>query len=220
MKNTHSPTVDVSSNAPSSSARASKPPTHNRSHYGVAARRSLTVDAAWVLISLIVGSLFSMVAGTLNESVESSHVPLLPSPWFLLLVCAAPALLWSLVDILSLFNNPAALPFARSQSSRQGLYFQRAHTLLIALYFTAIVVALCWSAVTMPLISKLFVAAIFSFALYALGRSIPSQRTSFIVSGVLFLIVLVVTQLFIVMRLEADAGMANQRALDELLIEP
>ena len=37
------------------------------------------------------------------------------------------------------------------------------------------------------------------------------------VSGILFLVVLVATQAFIVMRLEADASKANQTVLDELV---
>jgi len=89
--------------------------------------------------------------------------------------------------------------------------------LLLAFYFTAILAALCWSALAMPLASKIFVSAIFSFALYSLGQSIPSKRMSFMVSGILFLVVLVATQAFIVMRLEADASKANQTVLDELV---
>ncbi|MFK8184122.1 MAG: hypothetical protein AB8B99_12170 [Phormidesmis sp.] len=215
MSNTPPRTVDISAKSVSPSAfgtAVSRP-----QDYGVAMRQSLAVDAVLLLLSLMVGGLFSIVVSTINAPVDTGNVPLLPSAWLLVVACSAPALLWGFVDVLSTLSNPAALPFSRSDASRQAIYFQRVHTLLLAFYFTAIVVALCWSAITMPLISKLFVSAIFSFALYALGRSIPSQRTSFIVSGVLFLVVLVATQVFIVMRLEADAGMANKRVLDELV---
>ena len=88
--------------------------------------------------------------------------------------------------------------------------------MLLAFYFTAILVALCWSALTMVLVSKIFVSAIFAFALYALGQSIPSKRLSFVVSGILFLVVLIATQAFILMRLEANAGKASQDVLNEL----
>ena len=210
-------TVDVSAESISTSAFGTS--AGHSADYSDAIRQSLSIDIVLLLVSLVVGFLFSLVVGTINVPTDIDSAILLPPQWLTLLVCLAPALLYSFADVMSMLGNPAALPFARSQSSQQAIYFQRVHSLLLAFYFTAIVVALCWSAVTMPLVSKLFVSAIFSFALYALGRSIPSPRTSFIVSGILFLVVLVATQLFIVMRLEADAGMASQRALDEL-VEP
>ncbi|PZO60693.1 MAG: hypothetical protein DCF15_01710 [Phormidesmis priestleyi] len=67
----------------------------------------------------------------------------------------------------------------------------------------------------MLLVSKIFVSAIFALALYSLGQSIPSQRLSFIISGILFLIVLVGTQVFIVRRLEADSSKASQELLND-----
>ena len=181
-------------------------------------RQSLAVDIVLLLISLVVGFSFTILIGSMRAPAEAGSAVLLPPQWLSLLICLLPALLCGLADLVSLASNPAALPFARSQSSRQAIYFQRVHSVLLAFYFTAIVIALCWSAITMPLVSKLFVAAVFSLALYALGRSIPLPKTSFIVSGVLFLVVLVATQMFIVMRLKADAGMASQRALEELAV--
>lgn len=216
MTNTHPHTVDISAESVSPSTFGTA--VAQTRNYSEAARQSLAIDAVLLLLSLMLGGLFSIVASSINLPADvSSNVPLLPSAWLLVFMCSAPALLWGFIDILSTLSNPAALPYARSQSSRQAIYFQRIHTLLLGFYVTAIVVALCWSAVAMPLVSKLFVSAIFSFALYALGRSIPSRRNSFIVSGILFLVVLIATQVFIVMRLEADAGVANQRVLNELV---
>jgi len=211
MTNTHPHTVDI----PAESVSAFGATVSPAYDYSVTTRQSLAVDVALLLVSLISGTLFSIVVGTIDAPADTGLL-VLPPQWLVLFACIAPALLWAFVDVLNMLSNPAALPFARAQAKRKAIYFQRVHTLLLAFYFTAIVVALCWSALTMPLFSKLFVAAIFSFALYALGRSIPSRSTSFIVSGILFLVVLVATQMFIVMRLEADAGITNQRALDEL----
>lgn len=214
MTNTHPHTVDISAESISSSAFGA---TVAHAHdYSVAVRQSLSMDVVLLLLSLVSGALFSIVVSTIEAPADITGL-VLPPQWLVMLSCLAPALLWGFVDVLSVLSNPATLPFARSHTRRKAIYFQRVHTLLLAFYFTSIVVALCWSALTMPLFSKLFVSAIFSFALYALGRSIPDRTTSFVVSGVLFLVVLVATQMFIVMRLEADAGMTNRRALDELV---
>lgn len=218
MTNSPPRTVDISAEAVSPSfAGASVARSRD---YSAAIKQSISVDLVLLLVSLVVGFLFSVIVSTIevpSDIVEGAR--LLPPQWLILFACLAPALLSLFTDGISVLSNPAALPYARSQSSSQAIYFKRVHSLLLAFYFTAIVVALCWSAITMPLFSKLFVSAIFSFALFALGHSIPSKRTSFVVSGVLFLVVLIATQVFIVKRLEADAGMTNQRVLDEL-VEP
>ena len=72
----------------------------------------------------------------------------------------------------------------------------------------------------MPLLSKFFVSAVFAIALYALGQSIPSRRTSFVVSGLLFLVVLVATQTFIVLKLRADSARDKQEMLDAIPPRP
>lgn len=218
MINTHPRTVDIPAESIASSEfGASISHSHD---YSAAIRQSLAVDAVLMLVALAAGSLFSVVIGSLNAPTDTINGPtLLPSVWLVLFTCLAPSLCFAGIDALNTLSNPAALPFARTQAKTQYIYFQRIHGLLLGFYFTSIVVALCCSAITMPLFSKFFVAAIFSFALYALGRSIPSRKTSFIVSGVLFLVVIVATQLFIVMRLEADAGLTSQKALDAL-VEP
>lgn len=183
---------------------------------GSAARQSLGIDFFLIFISLLIGLMFSGTMGAVVAPANLERALFVPPQWLIVTACALPALLCLFVDTLSTVSNPVALPFARSKSSMQAAYANRVHLMLLAFYFTAILVALCWSALTMVLVSKIFVSAIFAFALYALGQSIPSKRLSFLVSGILFLVVLIATQAFILMRLEANAGKASQDVLNEL----
>lgn len=219
MRNSSPQTVDISAQPLSGFT----PAVVQQRDLSVAVRHSLGVDIFLIFASLLIGVLFSTAIGALTlpaELASSAGRDLyIPAPWLIVFVSALPALLFTAVDGLSAASNPVALPYARSRTSRQAIYANRVHVVLLALYFAAILVALCWSAIAMPLISKIFVSAIFSFALYALGQSIPSTRMSFIVSGILFLVVLIATQAFIVMRLEASSGKATQSVLDEL-VEP
>ena len=204
-------TVDI----PVQAAESSPQPEPEFAHsMGIreAISQSIVVDVVLVAASLLLGVILSgavAVSETLNVSL------IRPPLWFIFLSCVLPSVLWLFVDVLSALSNPAVLPFARSRVAMKGLYAKRMHLLLLAFYFTSILVALCWSAYSMLLISKIFVAAIFAIALFALGQSIPSRRMSFIVSGILFLVVLITTQAFIVMKLEADSVRVNQEALDE-----
>jgi hypothetical protein len=204
-------TVDISAEP----LPAFVPPVAQRRKMGAAIRKSLGTDVFLVFISLAVGLLFSTAIGAVvtPASPEQDNL-LIPSQWLIFVACALPALLFLLLDVFSMLSKPTALPFARAKNSMHAIYASRIHLILLAFYFTAILVALCWSAATMSLISKLFVAAIFAFALYALGQSIPSRRMSFIVSGILFLVVLIAMQAFILMRLEAEATKANEELLN------
>ncbi len=218
MRNSPPQTVDISAQPLSGFT----PAVAQQRDLGAAARQSLGVDVFLIFVSFLIGLLFSTAIGAVTMPAElassaAGRDSFIPAPWLIVLISTLPALLFTALDGLSAASNPAALPFARSRTSRQAIYASRVHVVLLALYFTAILVALCWSALAMPLISKIFVSAIFSFALYALGQSIPSTRMSFIVSGILFLVVLIATQAFIVMRLEASSEKATQDVLDELV---
>lgn len=207
-------TVDI----PVQAAESSPQPEPEFAHsMGIreAISQSIVVDVVLVAASLLLGVILSGAVDAIAVS-ETLNVSLIRPPlWFIFLSCVLPSVLWLFVDVLSALSNPAVLPFARSRVAMKGLYAKRMHLLLLAFYFTSILVALCWSAYSMLLISKIFVAAIFAIALFALGQSIPSRRMSFIVSGILFLVVLITTQAFIVMKLEADSVRVNQEALDE-----
>ena len=196
-----------------------EPPIVQPSDARSAISQSFGVDVFLFFVSLLAGVLFSGAISAIDTSSFSNGVAnvsvLIPPRWFIFAVCAFPSVVWLFLDSLSALSNPATLPFARSKAGMKAVYARRIHLGLLAFYFTAILVALCWSAFSMLLVSKLFVASVFAIALYALGQSIPSRRLSFIVSGLLFVVVLVTTQAFIVMKLEADSQRATEESLDE-----
>ncbi|MGC1306664.1 MAG: hypothetical protein WA885_05500 [Phormidesmis sp.] len=206
-------TVDISA---SPSLPLASPDEERQINPQVAASQSLGIDIFLVLVSLLMGGLFSSAVRSVNVAGDLSGDFLKPSAWLIFLVCLLPAVGCLLADVVSILSNPGALPLAQSKSRMNAIYAKRMHLLLLAFYFTAILVALCWSALSMPLISKLFVSAIFSLALYALGQSIPHKRLSFVVSGLLFLVVLIGSQTFIVLRLEADSEQTKREALGDV----
>lgn len=176
--------------------------------------QSLGVGTFLVFVSLMLGVLFSSAIGAAFGAADLGQVVFSPPKWFLFLSCSLPAISFLCLDAIAALSNPASLPFGRSQGAMKAIYAKRIHLMLLGFYFTAILVALCWSAASMPLMSKVFVSSVFSIALYALGQSIPSRRTSFIVSGILFMVVLIATQAFIVLKLEADSERGKQEVLN------
>lgn len=160
------------------------------------------------------GVIFSSAVGVADNGIALGSAIVMPPQWFIFLSCGAPSIACLCLDALSALSNPSRLPFARTRNQMNALYARRIHLFLLAFYFTAILVALCWSAPSMLLVSKFFVASVFAIALYALGQSIPSQRASFMVSGILFLVFLVATQAFIVLKLEADSARGKQEVLN------
>ncbi len=197
-----------------------QPPINQPQSLRMAIAQSLAVDVFFIFLSLVAGALFSSAVGAVDVT-DFSDVSLLRPPyWLLFAACLLPPTLWLFIDGLSAASNPAVLPFARSRAAMEAIYAKRFHLLLLAFYFTAILVALCWSAFAMLLVSKLFVSAVFAVALYALGQSIPSRRLSFVLSGALFLVVLLTTQAFIVLKMESDSVRANQEVLDDLGAPP
>lgn len=203
-------TVDISAQ----SLEPYQPPVQESVDTRSAITQSLGADIFLVVVSLLVGVLFASAVSAVDVTGIDNVGRYKPPLWFIFFSCALPAAMWVFVDGLSAMSNPAVLPFARSKPAMKALYAKRFHLLLLAFYFTAILVALCWSAFSMLLFSKIFVSAVFAIALYALGQSVPSRRLSFILSGILFVVVLVATQAFIVLKLEADSERANQEALD------
>ena len=176
---------------------------------------SLGVDGFLAFASLLIGLLLGGSVGSIAVAADLNRAALIPPLWFVVFVCGLPALGFLFVDILSALSNPAALPFARSKTGLKKLYAKRLHLLLTAGYFASILVALCWSAVNMLLVSKLFISAVFALALYALGQSVPSRRLGFAVSGALFLVVLLGIQVFITAMLNADPSPSSQEGLDD-----
>lgn len=168
------------------------------------------------LVAAIAAFLFSQAVHLALHS-ESINQTLQAPPLFLVVLSSiAIPLFYIVVDMLNAMGNRLKLPFAGSRKRANKIYARRIHLGLLALYFNAILVALCWSASAMPVMSKIYLAAVFAIAIYALGQSIPSTKLSFTLSGVLFVIVLITTQTFIIAKTQAEAEQAEEE-LRELL---
>ena len=176
----------------------------------------LGVDLLIVLVAAITAFLFSQ-AINLALSSESINQVLQAPPQILVIVSSLVVPVgYMAVDLLHAANNRLKLPFAGSRKRAQQIYARRIHLGLLALYFNAILVALCWSASAMPVMSKIYLAIVFAIAIYALGQSIPSTKLSFLLSGALFVVVLLATQTFIITKTQTEAEQAGEALRERL----
>ncbi|MEM8611986.1 MAG: hypothetical protein AAGF93_08200 [Cyanobacteria bacterium P01_H01_bin.105] len=176
----------------------------------------LGIDLIIVLVAAVAALLFSQA---INLAVASASInQTLQAPPQLLVVLSSLMIpvFYMAMDGLNAAGNRLKLPLAGSRKRAQQIYARRIHLGLLALYFNAILVALCWSASAMPVMSKIYLAAVFAIAIYALGQSIPSTKLSFTLSGVLFVIVLLATQTFIITKTQVEAEQAGQELRQRL----
>lgn len=176
----------------------------------------LGIDLIIVLVAAVAALLFSQA---INLAVASASInQTLQAPPQLLVVLSSLMIpvFYMAMDGLHAAGNRLKLPLAGSRKRAQQIYARRIHLGLLALYFNAILVALCWSASAMPVMSKIYLAAVFAIAIYALGQSIPSTKLSFTLSGVLFVIVLLATQTFIITKTQVEAEQAGQELRQRL----
>lgn len=168
-----------------------------------AINQTIGADAFLLIGSLLIGTICSGVAnGTAGGELPSSAVS--PLSWFVFGACNAPSLLFLAVDTLGASRHPMKLPFAYPSYRVKAIYAKRIRLALLGIYFSAIFSACCWSVPALPLVSKLFVAAMLTIALYAVGQNISSVRKSFMVTGAIastiFLAILAVAQLLVWVR--------------------
>lgn len=176
----------------------------------------LGVDLLIVLVAAMAAFLFSQAISLALSSDSINQTLQAPSPLLVVITSVIIPVFYMVMDGLNAAGNRLKLPFAGSRKRAQQIYARRIHLGLLALYFNAILVALCWSASAMPVMSKIFLAAVFAIAIYALGQSIPSTRLSFTLSGILFVIVLLATQTFIITKTQSEAEQAGQELRERL----
>ncbi|MEO0868473.1 MAG: hypothetical protein AAFY17_08485 [Cyanobacteria bacterium J06642_11] len=176
----------------------------------------LGIDLLIALVAAIAAFLFSQAVNLAVFSTSISQTLQAPPLFLVVLSSMAMPVFYILMDGLNALSNRLKLPFAGSRQRAQKIYARRIHLGLLALYFNAILVALCWSASAMPVMSKIYLAAVFAIAIYALGQSIPSTKLSFTLSGLLFVIVLITTQTFIITKTQAEAEQAGAELRERL----
>lgn len=176
----------------------------------------LGVDFLILLVAAIAAFLFSQ-AVSLALTSEAINQSLQAPPQLLVIVSSIIIpVIYIFIDVLNSAGNRLKLPFAGNRKRAQKIYARRIHLGLLALYFNAILVALCWSASAMPIMGKIYLATVFAIAIYALGQSIPSTKLSFTLSGILFVIVLLATQTFIITKTQAEAEQAGEELRQRL----
>lgn len=177
---------------------------------------ALAVDFLIVLVAAIAAFLFSQAVNLALSSEAINQTLQAPSQLLVVVSSLMIPVVYIVIDVMNAAGNRLKLPFAGSRKRAQQIYARRIHLGLLALYFNAILVALCWSASAMPVMSKIYLAAVFAIAIYALGQSIPSTKLSFTLSGVLFVIVLLATQTFIITKTQAEAEQAGEELRERL----
>lgn len=176
----------------------------------------LGVDLLIALVAAIAAFLFNQAINLALSSESINQTLQAPPPLLVVGSSLVIPLVYIVLDVLNASSNRLKLPLAGSRKRAQHIYARRIHLGLLALYFNAILVALCWSASAMPVMSKIYLAAVFAIAIYALGQSIPSTKLSFTLSGVLFVIVLLATQTFIITKTQAEAEQAGEELRERL----
>jgi signal transduction histidine kinase len=177
---------------------------------------TLSVDFLLLFIAGVAAFLFSRAIGLAEASQSLQEKLIAPPPWLVLVVVLIAPIWFLILDGIHTTGNRLKLPFAGGQRRAQRIYADRVHVVLLAFYFSAILVALCWSAAGMVLFSKLFLSSVFAIAIFAMGKSIPSTRLSFMLSGILFIIVLIATQTFIIFKMQAEQEAAEQQLRQQL----
>lgn len=177
---------------------------------------ALGVDLIILLVATVAAFLFSQAVNLALSSESINQTLQAPSKLLVVLTSVIIPVFYIAMDGLNAANNRLKLPFAGSRKRAQNIYARRIHLTLLAMYFNAILVALCWSASAMPVMSKIYLAAVFAIAIYALGQSVPSTKLSFTLSGILFVIVLLATQTFIITKTQSEAEQAGQELRQRL----
>ncbi|MEO0458824.1 MAG: hypothetical protein AAF152_19900, partial [Cyanobacteria bacterium P01_A01_bin.114] len=177
---------------------------------------SFGVDALLLLVAGIAAYLFGGAIKMAKASDVIGQVLSAPPVWLIVASILLMPVWFLMFDLVNLASNRLKLPFAGTQQRAQRIFAKRTHLFLLSLYFNAILVGLCWSAPAMPLFSKLFLSAVFAIAIYAMGQSIPSTKLSFVLSGILFTIVLIASQSFIIYKMQVEEAAAEQELRQQL----
>ncbi|ESA33217.1 hypothetical protein N836_22765 [Leptolyngbya sp. Heron Island J] len=177
---------------------------------------ALGVDLLIFLVAAIAAFVFSQAVSLALASASINQTLEAPPQVLVVVSSVIIPIFFMAMDGINAAGNRLKLPLAGSRKRAQQIYARRIHLGLLALYFNAILVALCWSASAMPVMSKIYLAAVFAIAIYALGQSIPSTKLSFTLSGILFVIVLLATQTFIITKTQSEAEQAGQELRQRL----
>lgn len=170
----------------------------------------LTIACDLMLLMVAVGAAFLFRALVLmlwpeaGSDGEKSVVE-----WLVFLVLVG-SWLWFLVTDLFQGIQPSQLvPFEYEESVLQHIYLRRLEISLLMVASGTILLCLCLFFISIPLISKLFLASLIALAMIAVRNSIPDGRLSFATASVIFIAAIVaikITNLVLVSGTNVSLG--------------
>ena len=117
-------------------------------------------------------------------------------------------ILFTLQDLIRLFDRKLKLPFEFSLNKASNIYWNRIQISLLAISFNAILLCLYLSFPSMALVSGVFLAAVFSVAILAIRKSAPIPKIGFYLS--LFFFVVVIATIPIVKAMYGPVDTSNK----------
>lgn len=143
---------------------------------GVRVAANLTVNAAWVLLSIaFVFGLSAAISAAVSFR-QGNEGAMAYLQWFTAFVTISSVAIFALQDLLKALDKALWVPFQYSLSKASGIYWQRFQVFLLAIAFDVLLITLCAAFPTMSFVSQLFLASIFALTLFAVRKSIPVAR--------------------------------------------
>ena len=102
----------------------------------------------------------------------------------------AGAIVYALQDLIRFFDRKLKLPFEFSLNKASSIYWSRTQIYLLAVSFNAILLCLYLSFPSMVSVSAVFLSAVFSLAILAIQKSVPSAKLGVFLSLFFFAVVI------------------------------
>ena len=125
----------------------------------------------------------------------------------------AGSILFAVQDLIRLLDPRLKLPFEFSLNKASRIYGSRIQIYLLAVSFNAILLCLYFSFPSMVSVSAFFLAAVFSLAILAIQKSVPSARLGFFLSLFFFAVVIAAIPMFQAMHSPVETASENKQLL-------
>ena len=168
----------------------------------------ITISA---LTAYLLGLAFKWVMPASEVTRTSETIPIEVFQEIAALTVMSGLILFTLQDLIRLFDRKRKLPFEFSLNKASSIYWNRTQIYLLAVAFNAILLCLYLSFPLMALVSGVFLAAIFSVAILAIQKSVPMPKVGFYLS--LFFFVVVMATIPIVKEMYGPVGTSDEETV-------
>ncbi|MDJ0705919.1 MAG: hypothetical protein QNJ46_21840 [Leptolyngbyaceae cyanobacterium MO_188.B28] len=173
---------------------------------------NLILNLGLIVVSGVTAYIFCALFAWEMQALGESSVSVPPSTELLqemaIITTMAGSILFALQDLIRLLDRKLKLPFEFSLNKASSIYWSRTQIYLLAVSFNAILLCLYFSFPSMVLISAVFLAAVFSLAILAIQKSVPSARLGFLSS--LFFFAVVIATIPIVHSMYSPVDTSNE----------